>query len=192
MLETTVLNASYDAASNTYRLEGGDLGVLAGVGHIDVVLHVVDGHTASGAVEADVGDLLDTLEGAVLGPEVEDGSPVVGEVLSEGAGCASGLLSRVQDLGVHRDVESILISSQSMQPVVLFCSGSLTPPTIWCRWEVGATPGSTRGSRRCVTSCEHEKRMVALAGPMSARAARDDQSMLAVVVGLQLCLNRGE
>lgn len=68
------------------RLEGLHLAAL-------VRGRVVDCHAAAaGAVEADVGPLGDADVGPVAGAEVEDGGPVIGEVLGEGAGCAGGLL----------------------------------------------------------------------------------------------------
>lgn len=87
-----------------YWLERGHLRSLCKV--VQTILHVVDGCAAVDTIEAGVGDLWDTLVGAVLGLEVaimiletitcsstngysQDSSPVVGEILTELAGCAS-------------------------------------------------------------------------------------------------------
>lgn len=91
--------------------KGGHLGRLLVVGQ--PILHVVDGHAAVGPLEADVGYLWDPVVGTISGTEEEYGGPVVGEVFRELAGCASGLLPNVF-LGVHGDVEGILVGIESI------------------------------------------------------------------------------
>jgi len=71
---------SWDGRSSD-RLEGLDLGLLAPV--VDRVLHVVDGETTLGLFELVVAELRDTLVAPVLGAEIEDRSPVVGEVFAK-------------------------------------------------------------------------------------------------------------
>lgn len=53
-------------------------------------------------------DLRDPLERAILGTEVDDGGPVVGQILGELASRAGGLLDEIMCLDVHRGVERVL------------------------------------------------------------------------------------
>jgi hypothetical protein len=63
----------------TYRLEGLDLGLLGRV--VQGILHVVHGDTTLTA--ADLRQLRHTLECTILCSEIENGCPIVGEVLGE-------------------------------------------------------------------------------------------------------------
>jgi hypothetical protein len=64
--------------------ESSDLGATI------IWLDVVHSHTTICTLEELVGHLWDTLIGSVTGTEVEDGGPVVGEILGECASCAGG------------------------------------------------------------------------------------------------------
>jgi hypothetical protein len=77
-----------------YGFEGGDFGFLV------VGCGVVHRHAAALLLEAEIGHEWDAVEGAVSVAEEEDGGPVVGQVLGEGAGGAGGVLRDV-GVGVH-------------------------------------------------------------------------------------------
>lgn len=109
-------------------LESSYLGGLLVVGQ--PILHIVYGHSSVGALEADVGNLRNSVVGAIAGTEEKHGGPVVGEVFGELAGCACGLLSDVF-LRVHGDVEGILGGRLVTGAWVIEGMGkSLTPPMI--------------------------------------------------------------
>ena len=74
-----VLGLRSDGAGGTYGLEAGDLLVAVGV---EVGLHVVHSHAAGHAAEQGVGVLGHTFVGAVAGLEVQNGGPVVAQVLA--------------------------------------------------------------------------------------------------------------
>lgn len=118
-----VLGLKNDGTGWTYGLEAGDLLVPVGV---EVGLHVIDGHAARHAAEQGVRVLGYALVGAVASLKVQDGGPVVAQVLAvldrletaaalrvdrewvsrEGAGSASGFLSNVHNW-VHGRVERV-------------------------------------------------------------------------------------
>lgn len=64
-----------------HRLECLDLGLLAPV--VDRVLHVIDGKATLGLFKLVVAELRDALVAPILRAEIENRSPIVGEVLAE-------------------------------------------------------------------------------------------------------------
>ena len=68
------------------------------------MLQIVDGHATLEVAQESIRVLRYTLVRPIAVLEVQDGGPVVGEVLRETAGCASCLIS---DITAHRCVERI-------------------------------------------------------------------------------------
>lgn len=83
-----------------YRLEGLDFRAVVG-------LDVVDRHPAVCALEELASLLWNTFEGPITRLEVENGRPIVTEVLAVRATGAGGAVGLVALRGVHGDVEGI-------------------------------------------------------------------------------------
>jgi hypothetical protein len=84
----------------TYGLEGSDIGLAI------VRWDVIDGNTFV-TLQTKVDHLLNSLERAVAGLEVEVGSPVIGEILAEAASRAGRLDGRVVGNGSHGGVKGV-------------------------------------------------------------------------------------
>lgn len=76
---------------------------------VDGILHVVDCQAAIGRFELVVAALRHALVAAVLRPEIENCSPVVGKVFAELAGRAGRFGGEVS-CGIHGGVEGVLLN----------------------------------------------------------------------------------
>jgi hypothetical protein len=108
----------------TYRFECRDFRRLLRV--IQRILHVIDRDPSRGT--ADLGDLRNTLISAVPRFEVENRSPIIREVLGEGASRACRRLGYIHSCRIHGGIKGILtilvgnyITCENLEP---------TPPTI--------------------------------------------------------------
>jgi hypothetical protein len=95
-----------------YRLEGG------GFGFIIVRSDVVHGYSTVCAVETLAGHSRNSLERSVAVAEIEDGGPIVGEILCESA-CGAGCTTRniVAGIGFHGGVEGVLGINIRQEPL---------------------------------------------------------------------------
>ena len=96
--------STYHSTHATHRLEGS---------HLDACIlrvGVIHSGAAVGTVEADVGNLRNSFEGAVARFEIHNRCPIVGEVLRESARGASAFLANVAG---HCCVERILVCSSA-------------------------------------------------------------------------------
>lgn len=92
----------------TYRSKGSDPAAV-------IWWNVVDRHATAGTLEELVGELRDSRKGAVASAEIHVGSPVVGEVLGEGAGRACALRDQIIGQG-HARLERVLEGCCQLDP----------------------------------------------------------------------------
>jgi hypothetical protein len=89
----------------TYRLECSNLGFPPRI--YKAILHVINGYAADRAVASSVCFLWNTFVGTIPGLEVQNGCPIVGEVLRKLASRTGGLI-RESFLGIHVCIECVL------------------------------------------------------------------------------------